>query len=195
MVTIVFAILEREQVRVTALDNWNPERQPTGNDTHAVPRSETVFGLVFTLTFLVWWVGLVRVPEIAFVDGDPVRFTPGPIWAQLYYPILASLVVSLVIDLIDRVRPWRTLAVSAADIILGLANVAIVVMVLRNGPYVDVSADPQFAERVAQVTKMAKVAITWTFAVIGVVTIWDVLDQLWKVTNSRGNAALSLLGA
>ena len=195
IVTIVFAILEHEQVRINPLANWNPKRLPTGNDTQAVPRSETVIGLVFSLTFLVWWVGLVRVPEIAFVDGDPVRFVPGPIWAQLYYPILASLIASLVIYLVDLVRPWRTVIVSAADILLGLANIAIIVIVLRNGPYVDVLADPQYVERVAQVAKWANVAITWTFAGIGVVTIWDVVNQVWKLTRSRGTAALSLLGA
>ena len=37
-------------------------------------------------------------------------------------------------------------------------------------------------------------AITWTFAVIGVITIWDLLNELWKLTKARGNAALSLLG-
>ena len=43
---------------------------------------------------------------VAFVDGDPVRFIPGPIWARLYYPILASLVMSVAIYLVDLVRPW-----------------------------------------------------------------------------------------
>lgn len=198
IVTIVFAILDHEQVRINPLANWDPRRLPTGNDTHAVPRSETVIGLVFSLTFLVWWVGLVRVPEIVFVDGDPVRFVPGPIWARLYYPILAVLLASVVIYLIDLVRPWRTLAVTAADIVLGLAHIAIVVVVLRNGPYLSVTADPQFADQAVRVTTWANVAVTWTFAVIGVVAIWDLLDQLWKLTKSRrsrGNAALSLLGA
>jgi hypothetical protein len=195
IVTIVFAILDHEKLRITVLDSWNPARLREPQAGRPIPRSETVIGLIFSLTFLVWWVDLVRAPAIAFVDGDPVRFAPGPIWAQLYYPILASLVASVVIYLIDLVRPWRTRAVSAADIVLGLVNVAIVVVVLRGGPYVDVSADPQFAERAAAVTKWVNVSITWTFAVIGVVTIWDVLNETWKLTKSRSNAALSLLGA
>jgi hypothetical protein len=195
IVTIVFAILDHEQLRITVLDSWNPASLPEPQAGRPIPRSETVIGLIFALTFLVWWVDLVRVPEMVFVDGDPVRFVPGPIWSQLYYPILASLVACVVIYLIDMVRPWRTTAVSAADIILSLANVAIVVIVLRGGPYVEVLADPQYADRVAQLTKVVNVAITWTFAVIGVVTIWDLLNELWKVTRSRGNAALSLLGA
>ena len=47
------------------------------------------------------------------------------------------------------------------------------------------TADPQFADQAAQVTTWANVAVVWTFAVIGVVAIWDVLDQLWKLAKSR----------
>jgi hypothetical protein len=189
IVTIVFAILEHDQVRINPLANWDPRRLPTGHGTREVPRSETVIGLVFALTFLLWWIDLVRVPEIAYVGGDPVRFTPGPIWAQLYYPILASLVASIAIYLIDLVRPWRTVTVSVADILVGLANLAIVVIVLRSGPYVDVTADPQFTESLVTVTKGINVSVTWTFAVIGAVTLWDVLNEAWKLTKARGNAA------
>ena len=186
IVTIVFAILEHEQVRIKALDNWDPTRLPAGTDVREVPRSETVIGLVISLTFLVWWVGLVRVPEIVFVDGDAVRFTPAPLWAQLYYPILASGVAAVIIYLIDLVRPWRTVPVTVADIVLGLVNVAIIVFLLRyDGPYVNLAADPQFSERVATVTKWVNVSIVWTVAAIGVVTIWDVLSQLWELTKSR----------
>jgi hypothetical protein len=186
VVTFVFAILEHEQVRIKALDNWNPKRLPAGTDLREVPRSETVIGMVFSLTFLIWWIGLVHVPDIVFLDGDAVTFTRGPIWGQLYYPILASLVASLVIYLIDLVRPWRTVTVTVADIVLGLANLAIVVFVLRyDGPYVDLAADPQFSDRVATVTRWVSVSVVWTFAAIGVVTVWDIVSQLWQLVKSR----------
>ena len=95
-------------------------------------------GLVFTLTFLIWWTDLVRVPDFAFYDGDPVRFVPAPIWQELYYPILASLVASVGVYLIDLVRPWRTLTVSAVDLAINLLNIFIITLILRAGHYVDV---------------------------------------------------------
>ena len=76
IVTIVFAILDHEKLRITVLDNWNPANLPEPQAGRPIPRSETVIGLVFALTFLVWWIDLVRVPAIAFYDGDPVRFMP-----------------------------------------------------------------------------------------------------------------------
>jgi hypothetical protein len=68
IVTIVFAILDHEKLRITVLDNWNPANLPEPQTGRAIPQSETVMGLVFALTFLVWWTDLVRVPAFAFFD-------------------------------------------------------------------------------------------------------------------------------
>ena len=67
------------------------------------------------------------------MHGEPVRFEAAPIWHELYYPILASLIASVGVYLIDLVRPWRTLTVSAVDSSINLANIAIVTWCSR-GP-------------------------------------------------------------
>ena len=140
IVTIVFAILDHEKLRITVLDNWNPANLREPKAGRAIPRSETVMGLVFALTFLVWWTDLVRVPDFAFFDGEAGQFVPAPIWQELYYPILASLVASIGVYLIDLVRPWRTLTVSAVDLAINLLNIFIVTRILRAGHFVDVIA-------------------------------------------------------
>ena len=123
IVTIVFAILDHEKLRITALDAWKPENLPEPQPGRPIPRSETVMGLVFTLTFLIWWIDLVRVPDFWFYAGESLRLEAAPIWRTLYYPILASLIASVGVYLIDLVRPWRTLTVSAVDLVINLANV------------------------------------------------------------------------
>ena len=47
IVTIVFAILEHERVRITALDNWNPAKLPEPQPAARCRDRETVLGLVF----------------------------------------------------------------------------------------------------------------------------------------------------
>src|SRR5688500_53079 len=97
IITIVFAVLERERVRFTALDKWDPAWLPTAREGREVPRSESVIGLVFGFTFLIWWVDLIRVPEFMSYDGEPVTFTMSLIWTRLYFPFLHSLVASIAI--------------------------------------------------------------------------------------------------
>lgn len=193
IVTIVFAILDHEKLRITVLDNWNPANLPEPQTGRAIPRSETVMGLVFTLTFLVWWTDLVRVPDFTFFDGEPVRLVPAPIWQALYFPVLVSLVVSAGIYLIDLVRPWRTLTVSAVDLGINLLNLYIITRILRAGHYLDVFAGgPADAARLVQVNYWFNTIIQWIFITVGVATIVDVLSEVWRMLKARGAKAMAL---
>jgi hypothetical protein len=195
IVTIVFAVLERERVRFTALENWNPlklRHMPLGRH---VPRFDTLIGLVFTITFLIWWIELVRIPDFAFIDGDPVRFSRGQVWSAFYYPILASLVASIAIYVVDLVRPWRSLGVSVADIALGVFNIAIVVLVLRDGSFVNATADPQHAEQVAKVAYWVNTSYRAAFAFIGIASAWEALSETWRIVKARPGQVTALIGA
>lgn len=193
IVTIVFAILDHERLRITVLDNWNPANLPEPQTGRAIPRSETVIGLVFALTFLVWWTDLVRVPDFAFFDGDPVRLVPAPIWQTMYFPILLSLVASIGIYVIDLVRPWRTLTVSAVDLAINLLNVFIVVRVLQAGHFVEVFAGgPADAAKLAQANYWVNTIIQWIFITVGVATIGEILYESWRMLKARGTRTLAL---
>jgi hypothetical protein len=185
IVTIVFAILDHERLRINVLDNWNPAKLPEPKQGRPVPRSETVIGLVFSLTFLVWWTDLVRVPEFVLFDGNRVRFTAAPVWAELYWPILLSLVASLGIYLVDLVRPWRTLAVSAVDVAINLVNVYIITRILRAGQYAGVTGAQEHAEKLATANYWLNHTIEWTFLIVGAITIFDLCYELWRVLRAR----------
>jgi hypothetical protein len=185
IVTIVFAILERERVRFTALDNWNPARLPAAGEGREVPRSESVLGLVFGFTFLIWWIDLVRVPQFMNYDGEPVAFTLAPIWTSLYLPIVIALLASIAIQAIDLVRPWRSLAVSLVDMALNVINLVLIAIILRAGHFVDVVAAPQLADRVADVERFLNNIVMGTFIVIGVISIYELLYELWKISTPR----------
>src|SRR5688572_22953056 len=184
-VTIVFAVLERQRVRITALDNWNPARLPAASEGREVPRSETVFGLVFGFTFLIWWIDLIRVPDFMTYQGEPVTFTMAPIWTALYIPIMVSLVAWIAIQLIDLVRPWRSLAVSIVDMGLNLFNLVLIAIILRAGHFVDIAAAPQFADRAGSFERLLNNIVQGTFIVIGVVSVYELLYELWHVSKAR----------
>jgi len=190
IVTMVFAVLERERVRITALDNWNPARLPDPTDGRTVPRSETIPGLVATLTFLVWWTEIVRIPSLTEYAGATMRFVATPIWAQVYWPVLMAVVAGIGIALIDLVRPWRTLAVSIADMAVNLFSVAIIVFMLRTGRFVDVFGDGAHAEQITRASYWINGSLYWTFSVLGAVILLDVLYETWKVARVRDAGTL-----
>jgi hypothetical protein len=185
IVTIVFAILERERVRFTAFDNWSPARLPAAGEGREVPRSESVLGLVFGFTFLIWWIDIVRVPQFMSYDGEPVAFTLAPIWTSLYLPIVIALLAWIAIQAIDLVRPWRSLAVSLVDMALNVINLVLIAIILRAGHFVDVVTAPQLADRAAEFERLLNNIVMGTFIVIGVISIYELLYELWKISKAR----------
>jgi hypothetical protein len=190
LVTIMFAIFEHEQTRIRLFDKWNPATLPDPQAGREVPRSESVIGLVFALTFLVWWTGLVRLPELPSFTAGPVTIVPAPIWTTLYFPILFLLLSSIVIYLVDMVRPWRTLTISAIDIVVGLGHVIIVVLVLRAWHLVVIVGDPQYAAQIDRVSYVANSTIRGIFMAIGVVASFDILYELWKMVGAKRGTAV-----
>ncbi|HSK42347.1 MAG TPA: hypothetical protein VLA83_00510, partial [Candidatus Binatia bacterium] len=63
-VTLAFAILERVQSAVSALQQWDPRKLPRPKDR--VSRVESVFGLVFSIVYLAWWLSLPRYGALMF---------------------------------------------------------------------------------------------------------------------------------
>ena len=185
IVTIVFAILDHEKVRINVLDSWDPARLPEPKPGRSVPRSESVMGLVVSLAFLGWWTTLVRAPELVFYADAELRFTAAPIWSQLYFPILLAVVAGVGLHLVDVVRPWRTFATSAADLSINVLNLFIVTAVLRAGRYVEVTGAPADADKVALADHWLNQIIGWSFMIIGVVIIVEVCFELWRMVKAR----------
>lgn len=184
IVTIVFAILDHEKVRITLFDKWNPATLPEPSGERHVPRAETIFGLVFTLTFLTWWIGLVRIPEYFFEPHAGLRFAPAPIWATLYVPILLTAIAGAAVHVIDLVRPWRSVTVSVIDMTINAVNVAILAMILNAGEYVLVSGTGVTAEgfdRALWVNRSVAIGLGF----IAVVIIFDICHELWRLRRAR----------
>jgi len=187
IVTIVFAVLERERVRFTALDKWDPSWLPTAPTGRTVPRGESVAGLVFGLFFLMWWLDLIHAPAITSWDGESVRFAPAAIWTTLSYPVLFSLSAACAIHVVDLIRPWRTIAVSLLDLALGIYNVIVVAIALRAGHFVEVIGDPARADKLTRANYFVNAAVEWTLVVLGAVFILHMLHEIWLM--ARGSAA------
>jgi len=189
IVTSVFYVLERERVRITALDNWDPASLPEYRDGRTVPRSETVAGLVFMLIFLMWWTGLVRVPELVWYRNEPVRFIAGPIWTTIHMPVLVLVMAGLVVSVIDFIRPWRTIAISALDMAINAASAIVLIYVIRLRPqFVDVLGAPANADQLTRIARVINGGVTWLLVVLAAVMVLDMLYELWQVMRSRGKA-------
>lgn len=192
IVTIVFAVLEHERVKFTALDNWNPMRLPKASSGREIPRSESVVGLVFQIAFLLYWTQFIAVPDFILHEGDRLQFAAEPLWSQLYYPILLTVAASVGISMADLVRPWRTAAFSVLDIGVSFVTLAIVTIVLREDRFVTLTGGINEPERLAQIDSWMNRSIWWAFAVIGVITAFMALNEMRNLAKARRPPQITL---
>jgi hypothetical protein len=188
IVTIVFAILEHQRVRITTLDHWTPTSLPQPQDGRPVPRGESLFALIANITFLFLWTGLISLPAVAEFGAMSVRFEPAPVWTMVYFPIMLSVLVTIGVSLADLLRPWRTRLVSRVRITNALAFAGIVIALLRARHWVTIAADPAFADRAARTDYWVNTSIGWTLIVVLGVTLFELIYEL-RTLPERGEVA------
>lgn len=191
IVTIVFALIDRQHVRINVLDNWNPATLPEPSDGRAIPRSESVVGLVITLTLAIWWMGLTPLPAFTVYSSDDVRFVGAPIWEELHPGIAFSLLAAAALHLIDLVRPWRTAVVSAFDIAISLFNLLLITLLVRAGHYVDVLGGNVDADKLTRSSEWFNRIAGWSLMIVGAGIAVHMLWEVWLLVKSRRIGSLA----
>jgi hypothetical protein len=176
VVTIVFAVLERSGFPTDHLAKWTPEQLPDPLDK---PQSqwESAFEVGLGIAFLLWWAGLVRIPELWGADV-PIR--AAPVWEQFYMPILLLLVVQLLFNLMKWLRPrWKT-ANSLATIFISLATLAVIAGLARADSWVVATqaGKPGIADSVNLAIKIGLLAVA-------VMMVLQALGEIWKLISRR----------
>ena len=188
IVTIVFSILERQHVRITALDKWSPSLLPEPQDARAVSRTESLFSLIATITFLMLWTDFVRLPAFFDYGGAPVRFVPDPVWTAVYVPVLISVLVSIATSFVDLMRPWRTRMFSTILVANNLFALGVLAIVWRAGHWMTVVTATTFADQAARTDRWLNLSIEWSILIIGAITLYETLQELRQMFKARREA-------
>jgi hypothetical protein len=190
IVTVGFALLERSQVRVRLLDNWDPAALPavSGVDAERVPLSESVFGVIFGALFLLYWLAVPPFDQIVIGGGDDnVTVRLAPIWRQFYLPIMFLILVGIVQNAVNLVRPHWIRFREIARIVTDLSVIVIAYLLLRTPDLVliviQATGDPTaHADKAATLSKVIAFGIGITAAVFAV----DLIINLWRLAGRPG---------
>ncbi len=112
IVTVLFAMLERNGFPKAHLDAWRPERLAAAG-ARKKGKWESPIEVGLGLLLLLLWAGIIPVPLSHVAEG--FRIAPAPIWSAYYWPVLILAAARLAYNLIDWLRPeWK-----AARLLLG----------------------------------------------------------------------------
>jgi hypothetical protein len=103
-ITAAFALLERYHAKSRFLEQWNPHKLPRLRDPNRISRSSPAAELAWNCILILWWVNLLRFPEI---PGLRVALAP-ELLHRFYWPILTLFVAMAAIACANLIRPWWT---------------------------------------------------------------------------------------
>ena len=127
----------------------------------------------------------MRLPELTFDVGGQVQVAAAPIWAELYVPILLALIAGIGLQLVDLLRPWRTLMVSSVDLAINVGYLIILTWLLRADRYLDITGAPENADKVTRANYWANQSIEWALLVVGAIVIFELCYELWRMLQAR----------
>lgn len=176
VVTLVFWLFERNQVRFGFLENWNPTKLAPVAPRSSISRGETMFDLVFEVIFVLWWVGLISFATQFPHHGKSVPFAMSTAWDPYWWTILIVSISGIGLSVVNLISPtWRWDRL-LSRILLNVVSIGIVYMLFQEETLVVVSNEAMEIGRYgnAQVwlNKMVHgllvvLALVWLFEIFG----------------------------
>jgi hypothetical protein len=183
VVTLVFAVLERFGFPSDHLRKWTPETLPEPSDK---PQSqwESALEVGLGIAFLLWWTGLVAIPDIAGTGG--VRVEAAPVWDEFYLPILILASAQLAVNMLKWLRPrWKRVA-GVLTIATSLATLAVIAGLQQAGTWVVVTRTSSLdSPGAARLGESVNLAIQITLVIVAVMMVLQVMGELWKLARGR----------
>jgi len=195
-VTLAFAILERVQSAVSALQQWDPRKLPRmARPKDRVSRVESVFGLVFSIVFIVWWLSLSRYGHVIF---GPIAsfFSLNPALRAWYLPVLAPTCIIALQQCVNLLRPQWTWFRAVAMFLADFVALVIFIPVSKIHPYLlpvgSANLDAQHTQALAtlnQVLSWSILCVIVGICIAAIVHAYQIVRELRRMSKGSRNGA------
>ncbi len=138
VITVVFILLERLQVKLHFLEDWRPSelpKVPVVQDTLAIPRSDSFGSFLGLLVFSLWWTGAVHLPQL------PNLHLLNPLPAGFYWPVLAVVVAEMLLHIVNLFLPWWTRRRAAVRLVIDVCALAVLGALIPIWPWFGLQID------------------------------------------------------
>jgi hypothetical protein len=166
------------------LDALGTTRKGLFNKSALERRFEALLEVILTALFILWWTGLVQAPWSNHITGGDMVLQPAPVWATLYWQILAMAGLQLVSSLVGLLRPAWVRARAALELAGSAAGLALATVLLQAGRLVVVASDGAGgadAEAIAGLQQALDLSFHLTTVAMIVVFVVKIAIDLWRL--------------
>ena len=214
-ITIVFAVLDLSDSRFHLMEKFTKDCNrkfdprslpalrplPQSEDAKPVSRSKTLFELFFSVAFLLWWIRISPIRQLAlFIALGPVGlannmpFAFGPVWSDLYVPVIVLTVVSITLQLITLVYPERVAFYSFGRLVTNATSLVILSYLVRADELLVMASGVTDASRFVAPLGIVNQVLHYVMVFTIIITVVECFKQLRRLVRLRRTpAALHVL--
>lgn len=197
IITVIFAILQRQPVRAKMFGDWSPSRDLPRIATrpHRRPRwYDHVAGIVVQSIFLLWWSGWARFEPMSIIsDQAELQILFAPIWHALYWPVLALSAAIILVNALKLIASRRQRLTRVADMFLQGAFLAMVAWLLGVPRWFTVTGTP--AKSAASLELGLTLGVQATLATMLFVAAISLVYDAWRLWRPEPSTDRALNGA
>lgn len=187
VLTVLFAVLERLQTRLTFLEDWRPRdlpRLPVVPDQKLIQRSNSFGAFAGLLLFILWWTGAISFPPLAhvhFLKAIPEGF---------FWPILLLAAGEMLLHLVNLMLPWWTRRRAAFRVLLDVASLALLAAIATQWPWfaiqIDAGLSADVGPSIHDVATLEQVVNLSLLASLGIMGLSYLVRLLQDLRRARG---------
>ncbi|HEY7405219.1 MAG TPA: hypothetical protein VIB39_16965 [Candidatus Angelobacter sp.] len=191
IVTLMFAIVERLQLNRAFREKWDPRKLPRAPKPKTrVSRTESIFGLVFSIFFVLWWLSLPRFGYLILGRGlDSSAVSLNPALHVYYLPFLLPTLVIMAQQCINIVRPEWTWLKPVLKLFSDVLAFFIFQSVIGHYPYVLINWAAKDAGRYARVESIVNqvflVSLVCALAAVGIAIVVHTVQTVQAILRLR----------
>jgi len=132
VLTVAFIVLEKLQTKLTFLEDWKPRdlpKVPVVPDPLQIPRSASFGGFAGLLLFILWWTGVIGIPQLPHVHF--LNAIPG----GFFWPVLLLAGAEMLLHLMNLFLPWWTRKRAAFRLLVDASSLALLAALATTWPW------------------------------------------------------------
>jgi hypothetical protein len=136
-VTLVFAILERVQLKSHFLEEWNPRKLPPVNNPNLIPRFNSILELAANMIFCIWWTA--HMSSNVVLNQVNLRISLAPAWRYFFWGFLLLAFVNIGLAVANFGRPYWTAPRATIRLVSDIAGSVLFCWLLKANLLVEIA--------------------------------------------------------
>lgn len=191
VLTVVAAVLQRYNIRLKILDDWNPRDLPRPIKARRETGFDHVAAIVAHSLVALWWAhllpfGIPYVTVIPLHGGQRLDLVLAPVWTTLYWPVLGLVLGSIALHGLKLMGKAQAKAAHGLAMVLHAAALGVALVALSAGDWIEASGAGLTAKALGEIHLGVNHAVHIALIVAAIaaagLTAWD---AVWLYRSGR----------